>query len=487
MKRRSSIWFFFFFFFFIFATRRGQGQAKSKRKPDRVRSGSAVRRATSSLLLGRAEIGHARPGRPTGTGAVPRYHTIFIYASGRVTAAAVGGAPSRLGLGATNASPPLRCLSVVARGGLFCFSPTPFAPTSPASSFSVNLLANSFSVNPWILLSMPAPEPHASAAEPSSPPQAAAAAPAPAPALAPAAAPSQAQQAPAPEPGPRPPIADTRGSPPGSEQWCPPRLRYISAQEAADIDAKLMGPDYAFSIDQLMELAGLACAQTVLETYPIARFDTVLVLCGPGNQGGDGLVAARHLHHFGYEVAVWYPKAKKDPLFDRLKKQVEALHIHFVPTDEFEDGYRNCDVVLDCMFGFSFKGLPRSPFKEVIDLLGNESVMEFEYRRQKPSIVSIDLPSGWDVDQGNVHNLFVPQVVLSLTTPKAGLRGFPGQHFVGGRFVPEDLDREFDLFLPAFPGASQIVDITSARDLDPSEVTELRSLREQGSVSSLSG
>ena len=62
-----------------------------------------------------------------------------------------------------------------------------------------------------------------------------------------------------------------------------------------------MGP-LGFSVDQLMELAGLsvACAVAAEAAAP-AR---VLVLAGPGNNGGDGLVAARHLHHFGYDVEV---------------------------------------------------------------------------------------------------------------------------------------------------------------------------------------
>ena len=44
-----------------------------------------------------------------------------------------------------------------------------------------------------------------------------------------------------------------------------------------------------------MELAGLACAQTLATVYDKEKYPRVLVCCGPGNQGGDGLVAARHL------------------------------------------------------------------------------------------------------------------------------------------------------------------------------------------------
>jgi NAD(P)H-hydrate epimerase len=71
----------------------------------------------------------------------------------------------------------------------------------------------------------------------------------------------------------------------------------------------------AFSLDQLMELAGLACAQALATAYPLKKSvaDTpsnrrVLVCCGPGNQGGDGLVAARHLSMFGYSPTIFLPK-----------------------------------------------------------------------------------------------------------------------------------------------------------------------------------
>lgn len=69
------------------------------------------------------------------------------------------------------------------------------------------------------------------------------------------------------------------------------------------MDEELMGP-LGFSVDQLMELAGLSVAQSIAAEYPAASHARVLVIAGPGNNGGDGLVAARHLHHFGYQIQV---------------------------------------------------------------------------------------------------------------------------------------------------------------------------------------
>jgi hydroxyethylthiazole kinase-like uncharacterized protein yjeF len=75
-----------------------------------------------------------------------------------------------------------------------------------------------------------------------------------------------------------------------------------SQEVAKRIDEELMGPKMGFSLDQLMELAGLSVAQAVATEYPRESKPRVLIVAGPGNNGGDGLVAARHLHHFGYAV-----------------------------------------------------------------------------------------------------------------------------------------------------------------------------------------
>ncbi|KAM3178823.1 hypothetical protein ACTXT7_001780 [Hymenolepis weldensis] len=72
-------------------------------------------------------------------------------------------------------------------------------------------------------------------------------------------------------------------------------------EEAQKIDEELF-TEYAFSVDQLMELAGFSCAVAIQNAYPKSSMRTsdggVLVCCGPGNNGGDGLVCARHLKLF---------------------------------------------------------------------------------------------------------------------------------------------------------------------------------------------
>lgn len=75
-------------------------------------------------------------------------------------------------------------------------------------------------------------------------------------------------------------------------------MKYLSQEEAQKIDQELFN-EYSFSVDQLMELAGLSVAVALTKAYPReTSHPKVLVCSGPGNNGGDGLVAARHLKMF---------------------------------------------------------------------------------------------------------------------------------------------------------------------------------------------
>ncbi|XP_045520478.1 NAD(P)H-hydrate epimerase isoform X3 [Pieris brassicae] len=63
---------------------------------------------------------------------------------------------------------------------------------------------------------------------------------------------------------------------------------YLSQKDAAALDQDLFN-EYKFSVDQLMELAGLSVATAVAKVYPVTSCNTALIICGPGNNGGDGV------------------------------------------------------------------------------------------------------------------------------------------------------------------------------------------------------
>ncbi|KND03246.1 NADHX epimerase [Spizellomyces punctatus DAOM BR117] len=204
-----------------------------------------------------------------------------------------------------------------------------------------------------------------------------------------------------------------------------------------------------FSVDQLMELAGLSVAMALAKVYSKDSFQRVLVCAG--NNGGDGLVAARHLFHFGYRPVVHYPKATEKLLYKNLRRQLENLNVPFV--ENLDEELKTATIVLDAIFGFSFRGDIRPPFDEVIKKI----------KGSKLPIVSIDIPSGWDVEKGNVNGRGPePEMLVSLTIPKESAKFFKGKyHYLGGRFVPPEFAKRHGLVLPEYPGIEQCVDITN--------------------------
>ncbi|GMY07002.1 pyridoxine/pyridoxamine 5'-phosphate oxidase 1, chloroplastic isoform X1 [Fagus crenata] len=253
----------------------------------------------------------------------------------------------------------------------------------------------------------------------------------------------------------------------------PDSISYLNQREAADIDEILMGP-LGFSIDQLMELAGLSVATSIAEVYKASEYNRVLAICGPGNNGGDGLVAARHLHHFGYKPFVCYPKRIPKPLYSGLVTQLESLLVPFLSVEDLpSDLSKDFDILVDAMFGFSFHGTPRPPFDDLIQRL--VSLRDSDQTRQKsPVIVSVDIPSGWHVEEGDVGGEGIkPGMLVSLTAPKLCAKKFRGpHHFLGGRFVPPSIADKYKLCLPPYPGTSMCVRIGKPPKIDISALRE---------------
>jgi hydroxyethylthiazole kinase-like uncharacterized protein yjeF len=236
----------------------------------------------------------------------------------------------------------------------------------------------------------------------------------------------------------------------------PSTTGYLNAKDAYDLDVELMKTP-GFTLEQLMELAGLSVAQVVYEVAPKAK-SKILLVCGPGNNGGDGLVAARHLVLFGHEAVVVYPKqTSKQPHYANLVKTCEDLGIPILDT--MPEDLSSFSVLVDAIFGFSFSGTPREPFGTILkDMMGAQS-------NHKIPIVAVDVPSGWNVDEGDVSGLgFEPEVLISLTTPKLCARNFKGRHFCGGRFLPPALAEKYSIKMPPYPGTSQFMELASSED-----------------------
>jgi len=222
-------------------------------------------------------------------------------------------------------------------------------------------------------------------------------------------------------------------------------LLRISANVAANIDKQLMGT-LGFSIDQLMELAGLAVADAVYALKPPGP--SILVLSGPGNNGGDGLVASRHLSLLGFKPVIYYPKPSKGPLYDNLQTQLHAYQLPIIQSEsELTEAFSKADFIVDALFGFSFKPPVRESFVPVMTLLA----------ATKKPVLAVDIPSSWSVNDGPSPDFdYQPSSLISLTAPKKSADHFHGRHFIGGRFITPQFAKDFGFEVPPYEGTSQI-------------------------------
>lgn len=149
---------------------------------------------------------------------------------------------------------------------------------------------------------------------------------------------------------------------------CEGMVKYLGQQEAINIDVELFN-EYKYSVDQLMELAGLSCATAIAKVYSNEKLNgkEILVCCGPGNNGGDGLVCARHLKLFGYSTAIFYPKQTDKPLYKNLLHQCLSMNIPLLADLPSET--KNIGLIVDALFGFSFKPPVRKDFIPVLELM----------------------------------------------------------------------------------------------------------------------
>ena len=158
----------------------------------------------------------------------------------------------------------------------------------------------------------------------------------------------------------------------------------------------------------LMEHAGLALARAVRSLLPRPS-RPVLVCCGTGFNGGDGLAAARHLHTWGYPLRVLLAGSlaslRDEPavyaaILRRLRLAVtECASVGVLRR--VDDWWRHCALIVDALLGIGVRGAVREPTASVIDRMN---------RAGRP-IVSADIPSGLNADTGRVQGIAVKATV----------------------------------------------------------------------------
>ena len=222
-------------------------------------------------------------------------------------------------------------------------------------------------------------------------------------------------------------------------------MKVVSAEQMGYIDRTAAAK--GLTTDILMENAGKAVAEQTKNLTGEIVGREVLVLVGPGNNGGDGLVAARYLEEWGANVSVYLCSARKDG--DRNYKQLIERNTPIFPASEDKsyDGLNkllaSSEVVLDAIFGTGNSRPLTGVYKEVLT-----RVMKMKEKRPSVSLIAVDLPSGMNSDNGAVDPA-CPKVDVTITLgfPKTGLYNFPGAKRAGKVItvdigIPPDLAKD---------------------------------------------
>ncbi len=194
----------------------------------------------------------------------------------------------------------------------------------------------------------------------------------------------------------------------------------------------------------LMENAGRGVAEFIYNTLVNPSADRVLILCGAGNNGGDGFVVARHLHNAGVkvDVALAVPPEKSRGDAEINLKILQRMNIEFLRAfepeglDAVRDATRAADVIVDALLGTGSSGAPRKALATMI---------EFANTAPHARRIAIDIPSGLDADKGEVHEpCFRAAATVTMVAPKVGFQS-PAAREVVGRVVTVDIGTPIDL------------------------------------------
>jgi NAD(P)H-hydrate epimerase len=208
-------------------------------------------------------------------------------------------------------------------------------------------------------------------------------------------------------------------------------------EEAAELDERTQAR--GITADSLMEAAGLEVADAALRLLGGAYGRRAVVVCGKGNNGGDGLVAARYLDRAGVRTtALLLHEGVREPAAANLRR-LEHTGVRRRPFSSaaIDRELERADVAVDAIFGTGFRGAPEGAPAEAIRALEASAV----------PVVAVDIPSGVNGATGGVDGEAVhADITVTFGAPKLGLVLHPGAAFAGVVEVetigfPEDLIR----------------------------------------------
>jgi NAD(P)H-hydrate epimerase len=232
------------------------------------------------------------------------------------------------------------------------------------------------------------------------------------------------------------------------------QLPALSSEQMREVD-RLMVDEFRLTLIQMMENAGRNLALLAKEMLDEDIQDRpIVVLAGRGNNGGGGLVAARHLLNWGawVQVLLSHPPEEYSGV---PAQQLAILEAMGLPIAWAEEGWElpPADLIIDAIIGYGLSGAPQGTAADLIRLANSS----------RAPILSLDAPSGLDSSSGQ---LFTPHIqataTLTLALPKTGLLAAGaatavGQLYLADISVPPQLYEALDLDVPPIFAADTVL------------------------------
>ncbi len=184
----------------------------------------------------------------------------------------------------------------------------------------------------------------------------------------------------------------------------------ISARQMQQVDQLAMNT-FGLDLLQMMENAGRNLAELALHMMgPRALKTKTMVLAGTGNNGGGGLVAARHLFNRGVPVSVWLSNTPKSRATQRQVHILNQMGVPFVDTPALPHARAN--LIIDALIGFNLNRAPEESLLTAIEWA----------TRSKGFKLALDVPTGIDATTGKAPGTYLrADATLTLALPKTGL------------------------------------------------------------------
>lgn len=206
-------------------------------------------------------------------------------------------------------------------------------------------------------------------------------------------------------------------------------MKVTTVEEMRELDRQAI-EEFGISDELLMENAGLASFQVIEEEIGVSGVK-FLVLCGGGNNGGDGFVVARKLHSAGGQVEVFVLGDEKKYRGAAQKNYEIATRLGFPlkkleSTEELQEALKRCEVVVDALFGTGLDRPVEGVYREVIQ----------QVNKADKIVVSLDIPSGINGNNGlEMGEAIWADYTITFGLPKLGNLLYPGYSHGGFLFV----------------------------------------------------